>query len=98
MNFLHRTHFLRPMFWLPLVLSILILPGCAKVDSVYVPSQKSVSKDWHTQLKGGLTTEEINPQLLAAMLAGKGVAGSQAGVTVATTTLHIPSEGSKREA
>jgi NodT family efflux transporter outer membrane factor (OMF) lipoprotein len=32
----------------------------------YVPPNKSVSKDWHTQLKGGLATGEMDPQALAA--------------------------------
>ncbi|MEW6230470.1 MAG: TolC family protein, partial [Bacillota bacterium] len=49
-----------------MVLAVLILNRCATVGPDYVPPKKSVSKDWHTQLKGGLTTEEMDPQTLAA--------------------------------
>jgi multidrug efflux system outer membrane protein len=66
MNFLYKTTFVRPMSWLPAVLAVLILTGCAIVGPDYVPPKKSVSKDWHTQLKGGLTTGEMDPQALAA--------------------------------
>jgi len=66
MIFQHKTTFIRPMSWLPLVLGILILTGCATVGPDYVPPKKSVSKDWHTQLKGGLTTEEMDPETLAS--------------------------------
>jgi len=66
MIFLHKTTFIRPTLCLPVVLAILILTGCATVGPDYVPPKKSVSKDWHTQLKGGLTTEEMDPQTLAA--------------------------------
>ena len=66
MIFQHKTTFIRPMSWLPLVLGILILTGCATVGPDYVPPKKSVSKDWHTQLKGGLTTEEMDPETLTA--------------------------------
>ncbi len=66
MIFLHKTTFIRPTLCLPVVLVILILTGCATVGPDYVPPEKSVSKDWHTQLKGGLTTGEMDPQTLAA--------------------------------
>jgi len=66
MIFLHKTTFIRPTLCLPVVFAILILTGCATVGPDYVPPKKSVSKDWHTQLKGGLTTEEMDPQTLAA--------------------------------
>ena len=66
MIFLHKTTFIRPTSWLPVVLAILILTGCATVGPDYVPPETSVSKDWHTQLKGGLTAGEMDPQTLAA--------------------------------
>jgi len=66
MIFLHKTTFIRPTLCLPVVLVILVLTGCATVGPDYVPPKKSVSKDWHTQLKGGLTTGEMDPQALAA--------------------------------
>ncbi|MGA2466530.1 MAG: efflux transporter outer membrane subunit [Thermodesulfobacteriota bacterium] len=66
MIFQHKTTFIRPTLCLPVVLVILVLTGCATVGPDYVPPKKSVSKDWHTQLKGGLATGEMDPQTLAA--------------------------------
>ncbi len=66
MIFQHKTTFIRPTLCLPVVLVVLVLTGCATVGPDYVPPQKSVSKDWHTQLKGGLTIGEMDPQALAA--------------------------------
>jgi multidrug efflux system outer membrane protein len=66
MIFQHKTAFIRLTSCLPVVLGVLILTGCATVGPDYVPPKTSVSKDWHTQLKGGLTAEEIDPQTLAA--------------------------------
>jgi multidrug efflux system outer membrane protein len=61
-----RTIFIRPVPWLPAVLAIFILAGCATVGPDYVPPDTSVPQAWHTQLKGGLTTEEMDPKTLAA--------------------------------
>ena len=66
MIFPYKTTLIRPTSCLPVVLAILILTGCATVGPDYVPPNKSVSKDWHTQLKGGLATGEMDPQALAA--------------------------------
>ena len=66
MIFLHKTTFIKPTSCLLVVLAVLILTGCATVGPDYVPPKKSVSKDWYTQLKGGLSTEEMDPQTLAA--------------------------------
>ena len=66
MIFLHKTTFIKPTSCLLVVLAVLILTGCATVGPDYVPPKKSVSKDWSTQLKGGLTTGEMDPQTLAA--------------------------------
>jgi multidrug efflux system outer membrane protein len=65
MNFFYKITFFSSMSWLPVALIIMILTGCATVGPDYVPPKTSVSKDWHTQLKGGLTAEEIDPQTLA---------------------------------
>ncbi len=65
MIFQHKTTFIRPMSWLPLVLVILILTGCATVGPDYFPPKMSVSPTWYTQLKGGLTAEEMDPKTLA---------------------------------
>ena len=54
------------MSWLPAVLAILILAGCATVGPDYVPPDTPVSATWHTQLKGGLSAGETDPQTLAA--------------------------------
>ena len=66
MNFSYKTTLIRPTSWLPVVLAILILTGCATVGPDYVPPDTSVSATWHTQFKGGLTAEEMDPQALAA--------------------------------
>ena len=66
MNALYKTISIRPVSWLPVVLAILILTGCATVGPDYFPPETSVSKDWHTQLKGGLTAKDMDPQSLAA--------------------------------
>jgi NodT family efflux transporter outer membrane factor (OMF) lipoprotein len=66
MNVFRRTIFIRPVPWLPAVLAIFILAGCATVGPDYVPPETPVSPTWHTQLKGGLMTEEMDPKTLAA--------------------------------
>jgi multidrug efflux system outer membrane protein len=48
------------------MLLALLLTGCATVGPDYVAPDTTVSKDWHTQLKGGLTAEEMDTQTLAA--------------------------------
>lgn len=66
MNALNKTIFVRAISWLSVVLAIQIFTGCTTAGPDYVPPKKSVSKDWYTQLKGGLSTEEMDPQTLAA--------------------------------
>jgi len=66
MNALNKTIFIRGILWLSAVLAIQIFTGCATVGPDYVPLKKSVSKDWHTQLKGGLSVGDADPQTLAA--------------------------------
>jgi outer membrane protein, multidrug efflux system len=46
--------------------SFLLLSACAAVGPDYVPPSMSVSKSWHTPLKGGLTAEDMDPQILAS--------------------------------
>ena len=48
------------------VVWFLLLSACAAVGPDYVPPGTLVSKDWSTQLEGGLTAEEMDPQTLAA--------------------------------
>ncbi len=66
MIFLYKTTWIRPALCLPVVLSVLVLSGCATVGLDYVPPATSVSATWHTGLKGGLTIDENGPQGLAA--------------------------------
>jgi multidrug efflux system outer membrane protein len=66
MNFLYKTTFIRYLSRLSLMLAVLILTGCAAVGPDYLPPDMSVSKDWHTQLKGGLSAEEMDLETLAA--------------------------------
>jgi multidrug efflux system outer membrane protein len=65
MNALRRTIFIKSVPWLLAMLSILILAGCAMVGPNYVPPDTPVSPTWHSQLKGGLMTEEMDPKILA---------------------------------
>jgi outer membrane protein, multidrug efflux system len=46
-------------------LAIFILAGCAAVGPNYVPPDTAMSTTWNTGLKGGLSTEEMNPRTLA---------------------------------
>ena len=66
MKFSHKTTFVRSISWPPVGIAIVILTGCASVGPNYSPTKASVSMDWHTQLKGGLTAQEMNPQTLSA--------------------------------
>jgi len=53
------------MPWLLVMLAIFTLAGCATVGPDYVPPETPVSPTWHSQLKGGLVTEEMGPETLA---------------------------------
>jgi len=43
-----------------------VISGCVTVGPDYVAPGASVSKYWHTQIKGGIISEEMGPQTLAA--------------------------------
>jgi NodT family efflux transporter outer membrane factor (OMF) lipoprotein len=47
-------------------LIMLVLLGCATVGPDYVRPETSLSTTWQSELKGGLTAEEMNSQALAA--------------------------------
>lgn len=66
MEVLNKNIFLRAIFCLSSFLTIQIFTSCATVGPDYAPPKKSISEDWHTQLKGGLTAGEIDHQTLAA--------------------------------
>ena len=64
MSLLYKTVFIRSISRLIAVLPILI--GCATVGPDYVRPDTPVSATWHTELKGGLSGGEMDPQTLAA--------------------------------
>ena len=64
MNLLYKSTLVKPKSWFPVTVVILVLTGCATVGPDYVGPDKSVSGTWRTQLKAGLTAEEMNPQTL----------------------------------
>ena len=48
------------------LLIMLVLSGCATVGPDYVRPDTSLPTTWHSELKGGLIADEMNPQTLAA--------------------------------
>ena len=50
---------------LPVVVIGLILSGCAAVGPNYTEVEPDAPIKWHTELAGGLTTEELQPETLA---------------------------------
>jgi len=65
MNFLYKN-FKRLMSWFPVALTILIITGCATVGPDYRPPETSEPRQWHTQLKSGLISEEKDSHTLTA--------------------------------
>jgi NodT family efflux transporter outer membrane factor (OMF) lipoprotein len=66
MKDLRKSFFIRPVSWLPVALTALTLAGCATAGPDYVQPKASVSDAWNSQIDGGLTSEELNPEILAA--------------------------------
>jgi multidrug efflux system outer membrane protein len=62
----YRTIYIQAASWFLGVLLITVITGCVTVGPNYVRPEAQVSKDWHTQLKGGLNTKEMDTQTLAA--------------------------------
>lgn len=58
--------FIKCISRLSLICGLLIVTGCASVGPDYVRPDTPVSTIWHTQLKGGLVTDETDPKTLAA--------------------------------
>ena len=54
-----------PFSILPAVVIGLILSGCAAVGPNYTKVEPDAPIKWHTELAGGLTTEELQPETLA---------------------------------
>ncbi len=44
---------------------VLILLGCAAVGPDYVPVEPEAQEKWHADLQGGLTGDQLNPEILA---------------------------------
>jgi multidrug efflux system outer membrane protein len=66
MKALNKSTLNRSLSWLFAVLAIFVFTGCATVGPDYVPPDTPVSATWHTELKGGLSGGEMDPQTLAA--------------------------------
>ena len=66
MKALNKSTLNRSLSWLFAVLAIFVFTGCATVGPDYVPPDTPVSATWHTELKGGLSAGEMDPQTLAA--------------------------------
>jgi len=66
MNIINRKGMIHLPSRVSLLVAVLILSGCATVGPDYIRPRTSVSKDWHTQLSGGLTAEEMDPQEMAS--------------------------------
>ncbi len=65
MNVTKKTTSLRLLGWLPGLLAILILAGCAAVGPNYVPPDTRAPSSWHTELGKGLISKETDPKTLA---------------------------------
>ena len=61
-----KTSFPKPLLWIPVIFSITMLVGCVTVGPDYIRPEVSISNDWHTKLKGGLTSKEMDQQIEAA--------------------------------
>jgi NodT family efflux transporter outer membrane factor (OMF) lipoprotein len=44
---------------------VLTLAGCAAVGPDYLPLEPEPQEKWHTDLQGGLTADQLNPEILA---------------------------------
>lgn len=72
MKALYKSIFHQSMAWLPVIPVTLILTGCATVGPDYLRPDTPVSSTWHTDLKGGLSAGDADPQTLAAWWATLG--------------------------
>ena len=66
MYVLCKIIFVRVVSLLFIMTIVFILTGCAAVGPNYAMPETTVSTAWHTQLKGGLAEEEMNPKVLAS--------------------------------
>jgi multidrug efflux system outer membrane protein len=65
MYVLRKIIFVRVVSLLFIMTIVFFLTGCAAVGPNYAKPETTVPETWHTQLKGGPTAEEMNPQTLA---------------------------------
>jgi outer membrane protein, multidrug efflux system len=66
MKALCKSFFNQPMSSLPGVLVMLLLTGCATVGPDYIPPDTQAPAAWRTELRGGLSIEDMDPGILAA--------------------------------
>ena len=66
MYVLCKIIFVRIVSLLFIMTIVFILTGCAAVGPNYAMPETIVSATWHSQLEGGLASEEMNPQILAS--------------------------------
>jgi len=60
-----KTYSLSSIAAMLTVSSLIILAGCAAVGPDYVPPETSAPDAWHTELRQGLTAENMDPRQLA---------------------------------
>ena len=65
MSLLYKTSYIKYFSRLSWILLVLIMTGCVTVGPDYVRPDTSLSKTWHSELKGGLIAGDMNPQTLA---------------------------------
>ncbi|MBN2312777.1 MAG: efflux transporter outer membrane subunit [Sedimentisphaerales bacterium] len=67
MKALCQTHFIRPLSRLLLLSFVSLVPtGCTPVGPDYSPPESFVSHTWHSELEGGLTSDQPDPQSITA--------------------------------
>jgi multidrug efflux system outer membrane protein len=62
---LYKSVFIKSVLCLLAVVVGMVITGCAAVGPNYVPPETKVSTSWNTELEGGLSTVEMDPNTLA---------------------------------
>jgi len=60
-----RILYIKTSSWFAVVSLIVVVTGCVTVGPDYIRPEVQVSKDWHSQLRGGLSSKEKDAQTLA---------------------------------
>lgn len=66
MNIPYKNILIRSVTRLSAALSVFLVIGCAAVGPDYVRPEVPISTDWHSELKNGLSAEEIDTQTLSS--------------------------------